>query len=48
MSASVTADQRLAQPEVLDYWDSRHKAKGALWGNSMITRAAHRYVDLSR
>lgn len=30
MSASVTADQRLAQPEVLDYWDSRHKAKGEL------------------
>ncbi len=30
VSASVTADQRLAQPEVLDYWDSRHKAKGEL------------------
>jgi 2-polyprenyl-3-methyl-5-hydroxy-6-metoxy-1,4-benzoquinol methylase len=26
----VTADQRLAQPDVLTYWDSRHKAKGDL------------------
>src|SRR5689334_18242234 len=30
VSAPVTADARLAQPEVLTYWDSRHKAQGEL------------------